>query len=379
MLSQTLYKSVRAGILITALSVVILTACNSNLSEEPAIIRENSASPTLESVKPTVLPPAVVTVVNPENQKSFVLSETVEPVEGTDPQIPEPDPAGGGNAAETSGEIGTTEPEVTPTPMPTFTPPPVPESTSLEHFWFARPVPQGSTVWTDKAYPYGSTRGGTLRPHHGVEFNVPAGTEVLAVADGIVRVVGEDDTLILGASENFYGTVVVIEHSFLHHEQPVYTLYGHLSEPLVEEGQEIRGQDVIALSGSSGVADGAHLHFEVRVGENDYQSTRNPLLWLYPFPERGVVAGEVTWPDGSTAFEVPLILQRLDAPSPYRATTTYADSDVNSDEGFSENFAFDDVDAGYYEIRVGTGENKVEVEFWVYPYQTSIIDISLEG
>jgi murein DD-endopeptidase MepM/ murein hydrolase activator NlpD len=372
-------KSVLASILITALLAVFLTACNSNSAEEPAINRESSSATTEESVEPTILPPAVVTVVNPGDQKSFVLSEVVEPAVETDQQNPESEPTGGGSATETSGESGTAESETAPTPMPTFTPPPPPESRALEHFWFARPVPQGSTVWTDKAYPYGSTRGGTLRPHHGVEFNVPAGTEILAVTDGIVRVVGEDDTVILGASVDFYGTVVVIEHDFLHNGQPVYTLYGHLSEPLVEEGQEVRGQDVIALSGSSGVADGAHLHFEVRVGDNDYHSTRNPLLWLYPFPERGVVAGEVTWPDGSPVFEVPIILQRLDAPSPYRATTTYADSDVNSDEGFGENFAFDDVDAGYYQLRIGTGENKVEIDFWVYPYQTSFIEISLES
>lgn len=358
------------------MSVVFLTACNSKLVEEPAVNNQISSAPAEESVTPTILPPAMITVVNRGEQQSFVLSE--DPKSTADTDQPEQDPITE-SVTSTSEQDATVQSEDTPTPMPTFTPPPAPETTTLEHFWFARPVPQGSTVWTDKVYPYGSTRGGTLRPHHGVEFMVPAGTEVLAVADGTVRVVGKDDAIILGASEDFYGTVVVIEHEFLQNNQPVYTLYGHLSESLVEEGQEVRGQDVIALSGSSGVADGAHLHFEVRVGANTYQSTRNPLLWLYPFPDRGVGAGKVTWPDGSPAFEVPLILQRLDAPSPYRATTTYADSDVNSDEGFGENFAFDDVDAGYYELRVGTGENKVEIEFWVYPYQTSFSEISLES
>jgi hypothetical protein len=199
----------------------------------------------------------------------------------------------------------------------------------------------------------------------------------LAVANGIVSFAGNDGSKILGDAPDFYGNVVVIEHDFLLNGQPVFTLYGHLSESLVEEGQAVNARDVIALSGSSGVADGAHLHFEVRVGNNDYQSTRNPLLWLYPFPDRGVVAGIVTWPDGGLADEVPLTLRRLDAPSPYRATTTYASKGVNADEGFQENFAFDDVDAGFYEITAGAEGNKVKITFWVYPYQTSFVEIDL--
>jgi murein DD-endopeptidase MepM/ murein hydrolase activator NlpD len=201
----------------------------------------------------------------------------------------------------------------------------------------------------------------------------------LAVANGIVSFAGNDGSKILGDAPDFYGNVVVIEHDFLLNGQPVYTLYGHLSESLVEEGQAVNARDVIGLSGSSGVADGAHLHFEVRVGNNDYQSTRNPLLWLYPFPDRGVVSGTVTWPDGGLADEVPLTLRRLDAPSPYRATTTYASKGLNPDDGFQENYAFDDVDAGFYEISAGAEGSKIKITFWVYPYQTSFVDINLGG
>jgi hypothetical protein len=186
---------------------------------------------------------------------------------------------------------------------------------------------------------------------------------------------GNDGAKILGASPDFYGNAVVIEHDFLLEGQPVYTLYGHLSEIMVQEGQRVAAREVIALSGSSGVADGAHLHFEVRVGINDYQSTRNPLLWLYPFPERGVVAGIVRWPDGTLAEEVPVTLRRVDANSPYMATTTYSSQGVNADEGFGENFALDDVAAGYYELTVGTGETKVQRMIWVHPYQTSFLEI----
>ena len=105
--------------------------------------------------------------------------------------------------------------------------------------------------------------------------------------------------------------------------------------------------------------------------KNSYQHSRNPLLWLYPFPDRAVVAGLIATENGSPARDVPVSLRRIDAPSPYAATTTYYDDSVNSDEQWQENFAFDDVTAGYYELSVGTGKEKIKEEFWVYPYPNS--------
>jgi murein DD-endopeptidase MepM/ murein hydrolase activator NlpD len=268
--------------------------------------------------------------------------------------------------------------EPTATPLPTFTPPALPRTPDWEHYWLRRPVSEESTVWTDKAYPYGSTRGGELRAHHGVEFNVPAGTQIMATASGTVVTAGPDDVDRLGDVNNFYGNVVAIQHDTGLEGQYVYSLYGHLSQIMVQGGDTVNARDVIALSGAPGVADGAHLHFEVRIGNNDYDSTRNPLLWLYPFPDRGVVAGRVTYPDGSPAPNVPLSLRRIDAPSPYAATTSYADDSVNPDAVWNENFALDDIYAGFYELTAGSGEDKIKVEFWVHPYQTSFVEIVLE-
>jgi murein DD-endopeptidase MepM/ murein hydrolase activator NlpD len=270
-----------------------------------------------------------------------------------------------------------TEP-ATPTPMPTFTPPALPNTSPNEHYWLRRPVAEGGVVWTNKNYPYGSTRGGTLRPHHGVEFDVSTGTEILAAASGTVVFAGADNATLLGETTNFYGNVVVIQLDSSLAGQPVFNLYGHLSEILVAVGQSIQAQEVIALSGSSGVADGPHLHFEVRIGTNSYDATLNPLLWLYPFPDRGVVAGRISWPNGTAAREVPVTLRRIDAPSPYSATTTYTGGTVNSDPLWKENFVLDDVTAGYYELTNGSGDDEIKVEFWVYPYQTSFIEVTLQ-
>ncbi len=265
------------------------------------------------------------------------------------------------------------------TPRSTFTPPSLAATSAEEHYWLRRPVPDGGVVWTDKVYPYGGTLGGQLRPHHGVEFMVPTGTPMLAAANGTVVVAGNDRTAVYGPQPNFYGNLIVIELDSQHHGQAVYILYGHLSDILVSEGQPVAAGEVIGLSGGSGVADGPHLHFEVRVGRNDYYHTQNPLLWLYPFFNHGTVAGRVTWPDGSLVYEAPVSLRRLDGQSRYLATTTYADDNLNPSIVWRENFAIDDVPTGYYEVTVRLDDNRrLTKEVWVYAQQTSFVEIVLE-
>ncbi len=264
------------------------------------------------------------------------------------------------------------------TPIPSPTPPHLRYTSPDEHYWFWRPIREGETNWTDKVYPYGSTRGGTLRPHHGVEFYVPAGTEVLAVADGTVIFVGSDDGQIVGPEPNFYGNVIIIEHDAQLDGQPVYTLYGHLNEPLVQEGQHVLMQQVIALSGATGVADGPHLHFEVRVGENSYDNTRNPRLWLYPFPDKGTVVGRVVNPAGELLGEVTVTLSSTDGTNVGHTSTTYAISNVNSDPLWDENFAIDDVGGGGYKAVVQIGDVRETVEIVVQPFRTTFVELIIE-
>ncbi len=229
-----------------------------------------------------------------------------------------------------------------------------------------RPVPATSPSWTDKAYPYGSTRGGRLRPHTGVEFGVSAGTPVLAVAPGAVVVAGDDSQVAYGPQTNFYGNLVILELSNAG-ATPVYALYGHLSEVSVTTGQVVAAGEPLGFSGASGVADGPHLHLEVRVGENDYNATRNPLLWLEPLPGTGVVAGRVVGEGGNLLHEAPLVFQRVDAAAPYTATTSYATGEPNADGALAENFAVDDVEPGFYQVIVVAGARRYTSEMWVYP------------
>ena len=142
------------------------------------------------------------------------------------------------NPTATPSKPPTPTPTATSSPMPTMTPtsPALYGSSEKEHYWFARPIAQFEMNWTDKYYPYGSTRNGTLRPHHGVEFIVPMKTAVLAAADGVVVVAGDDSAEAYGAQTNFYGNLVVIKHDFEYENWAICTLYAHLSQIKVKVG-----------------------------------------------------------------------------------------------------------------------------------------------
>ncbi|MFO8174585.1 MAG: M23 family metallopeptidase [Longimicrobiales bacterium] len=112
------------------------------------------------------------------------------------------------------------------------------------------------------------TQGMFLGLHRGVDIQVPEGTEVRAMVRGRVRFAG---------TQRGYGRVV-----WLDHPGDVLTVYAHLSAVLVQAGQEVKGGQVIALSGQSGRATGPHLHFEVwRWGREV-----DPVPFLGGFPGR---------------------------------------------------------------------------------------------
>lgn len=324
----------------------------------------------LSPAQPTVARVTVVPTLPPARVLISVPTATPRPLFA----LPAAD-ALTATAAVPPPAVPTAVPTASPTPPPTFTPPALPGTASDEHYWFIRPVPDGGVTWTDKIYPYGGTRGGMLRPHHGVEFQVPFGTPIFAAGAGTVVVAGLDDATAYGPETNFYGGLIVIEHESRLDSRPVYTLYGHLSEIMVLVGQRVAMADVIGRSGASGVADGPHLHFEVRVGSNQYSATRNPALWLYPFRDQGTVAGRVTFPDGAPVENVTVTLHRVDAPSAYRGTATYSGNTVNRDDRLGENFVLDDVPAGYYEVIVNTGDRRNKAATWVYAGRTAFVEI----
>lgn len=101
--------------------------------------------------------------------------------------------------------------------------------------------------------------------HTGVDFPVPTGTSVKAVAAGQVVSAG------WGGS---FGYQVVIRHS-----DGRYTQYAHLSAISVKDGQSVVGGQRIGRSGSTGNSTGPHLHFEVRTGPG-FGTDIDPVAYL---------------------------------------------------------------------------------------------------
>ena len=91
--------------------------------------------------------------------------------------------------------------------------------------------------------------------HAGVDIGVPTGTPVMACGTGRV---------VLARERIVTGNTVVLEHM-----PGVYSLYYHMDSFAVREGPVVAGETLLGLSGSTGLATGPHLHWEIRVsGEN---------------------------------------------------------------------------------------------------------------
>jgi hypothetical protein len=185
----------------------------------------------------------------------------------------------------------------------------------------------------------------------------PAGTPVLAASAGTVIVAGNDLETIYGLKPDFYGNLVIQELDQRFQGRPVFLLYGHLSQVIAGVGQHLEPGDPLGLVGMSGVAIGNHLHLEVRLGANDYDSTRNPVLWLEPEAGQGVIAGLVTDAQGQRIPEIPITFFRASEPDKWwRQVQTYANEGVNADDQLGENFALGYVPAGEYLVKVKIGE-----------------------
>jgi murein DD-endopeptidase MepM/ murein hydrolase activator NlpD len=85
--------------------------------------------------------------------------------------------------------------------------------------------------------------------HTGVDFAVPTGTDIIAVADGKI------ENATWGAS---YGTQLVQK------VEGGWVIYAHLSKALVKPGDKVKKGQHIAESGNTGNSTGPHLHFEMR-------------------------------------------------------------------------------------------------------------------
>jgi murein DD-endopeptidase MepM/ murein hydrolase activator NlpD len=97
--------------------------------------------------------------------------------------------------------------------------------------------------------------------HLGFDLAVTAHTPVVAANDGKV---------VWAAPLGIYGNCIVVDHGYT-----LQSIYGHLSEIDVKEGEMVKRGQVMGKSGSTGLAGGDHLHFSMQVGGVQV----NPVEW----------------------------------------------------------------------------------------------------
>ncbi len=140
------------------------------------------------------------------------------------------------------------------------------QGVSRERLWdgpFVEPV-QGEVAGV-----FGRTRvinGQVKSPHNGEDISAPAGTPVVAMNDGIAR---------LTVDHFFSGKGVFVDHGL-----GLYSMYFHLSEVLVQDGEMVKQGQVIGRVGATGRATGPHLHLGVRINGarvNPYALVNLPL------------------------------------------------------------------------------------------------------
>jgi murein DD-endopeptidase MepM/ murein hydrolase activator NlpD len=85
--------------------------------------------------------------------------------------------------------------------------------------------------------------------HHGIDVSLRVGSRVMSTGAGVIKRVAYNRT---------YGTLIDVEHF-----QGLVTRYAHLAKALVRPGQRVTRGQLIALSGSTGLSTGPHLHYEV--------------------------------------------------------------------------------------------------------------------
>lgn len=308
-------------------------------------------TPTLTAI-PTVV--AVVPTASPAPTATPTQRPTMTPTTTSTPtQRP--------TASATFTQVPTESPTLTPTAIT-----PTPTAATGDHLWLSSPIALDSTGdrYPGNYFPYGATIDGRYYRHHGVDYMNPAGTPILAAASGRVVLAGNDLETVLGIKPDFYGNLVVQELDQRYQDQPVYLIYGHQSEVLVNTGDLLEPGDIVGLVGMTGVAIGSHLHLEVRYGANEYAESRNPVLWLRPEDGQGVIAGRVMDAQGQPVPETPVTFFRAAEPSKWwRQTLTYADQDPKApgtplgiDDQLGENYALGYVPAGDYLVKAQIGE-----------------------
>lgn len=220
--------------------------------------------------------------------------------------------------------------------------------TPFDHFYFVRPIAADEVNWPLADYRYG----GVFLPevvHTGIDIPAPSGTPVLAAGPGRVTWAGYGLYRGVEDTTDPYGLAVAIKHNFGYNGETLYTVYGHLQRIDVLVGQQMNTGDAIGLVGDTGKVTGPHLHFEVRLGRNNFFESRNPELWLAPPEGWGILAARLTNTRGERLYSH-LISVHSKSGTRFWAVKSYGQGAAISDDYYQENLVLGDLPAGDYVV-----------------------------
>lgn len=136
----------------------------------------------------------------------------------------------------------------------------------LELLAYERRLDHTPSIWPVRSFFITSFFGNRFHPkfgyykeHTGIDLQAGYRSTVCAAADGIIKFAGY---------RGGYGHTVVIDHGYGYE-----TLYAHNSRILVHQGQSVKKNQKISLSGNSGTSTGPHLHYEVHINGHPVNPT----------------------------------------------------------------------------------------------------------
>jgi murein DD-endopeptidase MepM/ murein hydrolase activator NlpD len=220
--------------------------------------------------------------------------------------------------------------------------------TPFDHFYFARPIAANEVNWPLADYRYG----GVFLPdvvHTGIDIPAPLETPVIAAGSGRVTWAGYGLYRGVEDTTDPYGLAVAIKHNFGYNGETLYTVYGHLERVDVLVGQQVNTGDMLGLVGQTGKVTGPHLHFEVRLGRNNFFQSRNPELWLAPPQGWGILAGRLMNSNGALLSSL-LISVHSKSTLQFWAVKSYGRGAAIGDDYYQENLVLGDLPEGDYTI-----------------------------
>lgn len=250
-----------------------------------------------------------------------------------------------------------------------------------DKFILAYPIQSTPQHNIDRSYTYGSTQGRNRESHHGVEFPFAYGTPVLAAADGRVIVAGNDTKKAVGLYPGFYGNLIIIEHQIGENQKRYFSLYAHLSEILVKENTLVKAGEVIGKVGASGSAIGSHLHFEIRSGQNTYDHSVNPVLWLKPLIDHTInqQTGTLVLQNASDIdlHTQQVVIEQFGDNNIVKNVyygETYA-ADIAQDPYYNEIFALSELLPGEYRLSVNYQGVVLKQLFTIFPGKLTLLPL----